>query len=311
MNDLGRVFVAGHNGLVGRALVRRLSAEPGSQLILRARTHLDLTVQAQVNDFFANERPEVVFLAAARVGGIMDNSRHPADFVRENLLIQTNVIDAAWRHGVRKLLFLGSSCIYPRLAPQPLRPEYLLTGELEETNRAYAIAKLAGIETCRGYRSQYSFDAISALPTNLYGPWDNFDPERSHVIPALIRRFVAAVSGGDEVVRLWGSGQPRREFLHVDDLAEALVTLVRGYSGEVPVNVGTGVDITIAELAAIIANQTGFRGRIEFDPTYPDGTPRKVLDVSAILSMGWRPSVDLVDGLRQTIEWFLSRERTR
>jgi GDP-L-fucose synthase len=311
MNDLGRVFVAGHNGLVGRALVRRLSAEPGSQLILRARTHLDLTVQAKVNDFFASERPEVVFLAAARVGGIMDNSRHPADFVRENLLIQTNVIDAAWRHGVRKLLFLGSSCIYPRLAPQPLRPEYLLTGELEETNRAYAIAKLAGIETCRGYRSQYSFDAISALPTNLYGPWDNFDPERSHVIPALIRRFVAAVSGGDEVVRLWGSGQPRREFLHVDDLAEALVTLVRGYSGEVPVNVGTGVDITIAELAAIIANQTGFRGRIEFDPTYPDGTPRKVLDVSAILSMGWRPSVDLVDGLRQTIEWFLSRERTR
>ena len=311
MNDLGRVFVAGHNGLVGRALVRRLSAEPGSQLILRARTHLDLTVQAQVNDFFASERPEVVFLAAARVGGIMDNSRHPADFVRENLLIQTNVIDAAWRHGVRKLLFLGSSCIYPRLAPQPLRPEYLLTGELEETNRAYAIAKLAGIETCRGYRSQYSFDAISALPTNLYGPWDNFDPERSHVIPALIRRFVAAVSGGDEVVRLWGSGQPRREFLHVDDLAEALVTLVRGYSGEVPVNVGTGVDITIAELAAIIANQTGFRGRIEFDPTYPDGTPRKVLDVSAILSMGWRPSVDLVDGLRQTIEWFLSRERAR
>ena len=311
MNDLGRVFVAGHNGLVGRALVRRLSAEPGSQLILRARTHLDLTVQALVNDFFASERPEVVFLAAARVGGIMDNSRHPADFVRENLLIQTNVIDAAWRHGVRKLLFLGSSCIYPRLAPQPLRPEYLLTGELEETNRAYAIAKLAGIETCRGYRSQYSFDAISALPTNLYGPWDNFDPERSHVIPALIRRFVAAVSGGDEVVRLWGSGQPRREFLHVDDLAEALVTLVRGYSGEVPVNVGTGVDITIAELAAIIANQTGFRGRIEFDPTYPDGTPRKVLDVSAILSMGWRPSVDLVDGLRQTIEWFLSRERAR
>jgi GDP-L-fucose synthase len=311
MNDLGRVFVAGHTGLVGRALVRRLSAESGSQLVLRSRDQLDLTAQAQVNDFFASERPDVVFLAAARVGGIMDNSRHPADFIRENLLIQTNVIDAAWRHGARKLLFLGSSCIYPRLAPQPLRPEYLLTGELEETNRAYAIAKLAGIETCRGYRSQHSFDAISALPTNLYGPWDNFDPERSHVIPALIRRFVTAVRGGDEVVRLWGSGQPRREFLYVDDLAEALLTLVRGYSGEIPVNVGTGVDVTIAELAALIANETGFRGRIEFDPTYPDGTPRKVLDVSTILSMGWRPRVDLVHGIRQTIEWFLCREQVR
>jgi len=309
MNDHGRFFVAGHTGLVGRALVRKLSAEADVELILRTRSQLDLTIQSQVDEFFASARPEFVILAAARVGGIMDNARHPADFIRDNLLIQTNVIDAAWRHGSRKLLFLGSSCIYPKLASQPLRPQCLLTGELEETNRAYALAKLAGIETCRSYRAQYGFDAIAALPTNLYGPWDNFDPEQSHVIPALIRRFVTAVRDGQEVVTLWGSGEPRREFLHVDDLAEALLLLMRSYSGATPINVGTGIDLTIAELARIIASETGFGGRIEFDRSYPDGTPRKVLDVGEIMSMGWRPRVDLIEGLRQTIQWFLAEGR--
>ena len=308
MNKGDRVFVAGHRGLVGAAIVRRLEAEGFSQLILRSHAELDLRSQAAVDAFFAAERPAYVFLAAARVGGIHANSSYPADFIRDNLLIQTNVIDAAWRNGASKLLFLGSSCIYPKLAPQPMREDCLLTGPLEPTNEWYAIAKIAGIKTCQAYRRQHAFDAISAMPTNLYGPGDNFSLENSHVLPALIRKFhEAKVNGAREIV-VWGTGSPRREFLYVDDLADAVVFLMRNYSGEGLVNVGCGQDQTILELAGEVARVVGFEGALRFDTSRPDGTPRKLLDVSRLSAMGWKPQVPLREGLQRTYRWFLEHQ---
>jgi GDP-L-fucose synthase len=295
-----KIYVAGHRGLVGSAILRRLQAEGYQNLVLRTRKELDLTDQRAVYRFFEEERPEYVFLAAAKVGGILANATYPADFIRENLLIQTNVIDAAYRYGVKKLLFLGSSCIYPKYAPQPMKEEYLLTGPLEPTNEAYAVAKIAGIKMVQAYRRQYGFNGISLMPTNLYGPGDNFDLETSHVIPALLRKFhEAKVSGRWEVV-VWGTGTPRREFLHVDDLADAALFLMRHYEGEEIVNVGVGEDISIRELAELIAKVVGFRGEIVYDTSKPDGTPRKLLDVSRLfpwdggLAFRWKkPSADV------------------
>ena len=308
MNSDERVFVAGHRGLVGAAIVRRLEAEGFSRLILRSHAELDLCSQAAVDAFFAAERPDYVFLAAARVGGIHANSSYPADFIRDNLQIQTNVIDAAWRNGATKLLFLGSSCIYPKLAPQPMREDCLLTGPLEPTNEWYAIAKIAGIKTCQAYRRQHGFDAISAMPTNLYGPGDNFSLENSHVLPALIRKFHEARASGAREVVVWGTGSPRREFLYVDDLADAVVFLMRNYSAEGLVNVGCGEDQTILELAGEVARVVGFEGELRFDTSKPDGTPRKLLDVSRLSAMGWKPQVPLGEGLQRTYRWFLEHQ---
>ena len=266
-----------------------------------------MTNQSAVDEFFATSKPTHVYLAAARVGGILDNAKHPGDFIRENLAIQSNVIDAAFRNGTRKLLFLGSSCIYPKLAPQPMRPENLLSGPLEITNRAYAVAKLAGLEMCRAYREQYGFDAIATLPTNLYGPGDNLDPEGGHVIPALMRRFVEAQAEGRDEVVIWGTGTPRREFLYIDDLAEALVTVMSRYDGVEPINVGSGEDLSIRELAEKIRAVVGFAGAVRFDNGKPDGTPRKLLDVTPIFELGWRPRVALDDGLRRTAQWMRER----
>lgn len=305
MDRGSRIYVAGHRGLVGSAIVRRLRAEGFTCIITRTRQELDLTDQAAVGRFFARERPEYVFLAAARVGGILANSTYPADFIRDNLLIQTHVIDAAYRHGVKKLLFFGSSCIYPKHAPQPMKEEYLLTGPLETTNEAYAVAKIAGLKMVQYYRRQYGLNGICLMPTNLYGPGDNFDLNYSHVIPALIRKFHEAKERGDPEVVVWGTGRPRREFLHVDDLADAAVFLMRHYDGEMWINVGTGEDLTVAELAELIRDVVGFRGRISFDPSKPDGTPRKLLDVSRLFSLGWRPRIPLREGLEQTCRWFL------
>jgi GDP-L-fucose synthase len=307
MKPDSRIYVAGHRGLVGSAIRRACEARGFGNLLLRERAQLDLREPQAVERFFAEQRPEYVFLAAARVGGIHANDSRPADFIRDNLLIEANVIDAAWRHGARKLLFLGSSCIYPKLAPQPLREEYLLTGALEPTNEWYAIAKLAGLKMCQAYRRQHGFDAITLLPTNLYGPGDNFDPETSHVLPALLRRIDAARAAGADCVTLWGSGTPRREFLFVDDLAAACLLLMERYSDERPINVGCGEDLTILELAELIAQIVGFRGRFELDRSRPDGTPRKVLDVSRLNDLGWRPQVDLRTGIRLTWDWYRQR----
>lgn len=299
-----RVFIAGHRGLVGSAIVRRLEAEGTDNLLLRSHAALDLTDQAQVDAFFAAERPDCVFLAAARVGGIHANNSYPAEFIRDNLAIQTHVIHAAWKHGVRKLCFLGSSCIYPKLAPQPLKEEYLLTGSLESTNEWYAIAKIAGIKLCQAYRRQYGFDAISLMPTNLYGPGDNFDLTTSHVLPALIRKFHEAKERGDAQIVIWGSGTPLREFLYVDDLADAAVFLMRHYSGEDFINVGVGKDLSIRELAERIAGIVGFGGAIVTDATKPDGTPRKLMDVSRLHGLGWQARTGLDEGITKTYRWF-------
>jgi GDP-L-fucose synthase len=299
-----RVFVAGHRGLVGAAIVRRLQREPHVELVLRARSELDLTNQAAVADFFARERPHQVYLAAAKVGGILANDTFPADFIGQNLAIQSNVIESAFRSGVRKLLFLGSSCIYPKHAPQPMPEDCLLTGPLESTNEWYAIAKIAGLKLAQAYRKQHGFDAICAMPTNLYGPGDNFDLNSSHVLPALIRKFTDAVAQGRDEVEIWGTGAPRREFLHVDDLADACVFLMTNYSGGQPVNVGWGKDISIAELAAMVAEATGFGGRLRFDSSKPDGTPRKLLEVSRIKALGWEPRITLAEGLASTVKWY-------
>ena len=303
-----RVFVAGHRGLVGSALVRRFRAEPDVEVLVRTRQEVDLTRQDQVEAFFAAERPTHVFLAAAKVGGILANDTRPAEFIHDNLLIQSNVIDAAWRHGTRKLLFLGSSCIYPKLCPQPIREEYLLTGPLEPTNEWYAIAKIAGLKMCQAYRRQYGFDAICAMPTNLYGPGDNFDLTSSHVLPALIRKFHEATLRGDREVVIWGTGTPRREFLHVDDLADACVFLMRHYAGEAPINVGVGEDVSIRELAELVARVVGYVGAIVNDTSKPDGTPRKLLDVSRLAAMGWKARVPLEDGVRATWRWFVESD---
>lgn len=299
-----RVYIAGHRGLVGSAIRRCCETRGFTRLILRDRGELDLRDGRAVGRFFAAERPEYVFLAAGRVGGIHANDSRPADFICDNLQIETNVIDAAWRHGARKLLFLGSSCIYPRLAPQPLREEYLLSGALEPTNEWYAIAKLAGLKMCQAYRRQHGFDAITLLPTNLYGPGDNFDPDTSHVLPALLRKIDAAQRARAGRVALWGSGAPRREFLFVDDLADACLFLMERYTDERPINVGSGEELTIRELAGLCAEVVGFRGSFEFDPSRPDGTPRKLLDVSRLTELGWKRYVDLRTGIEVTYDWY-------
>ncbi|EHM09304.1 nucleoside-diphosphate-sugar epimerase [Thermanaerovibrio velox DSM 12556] len=299
------IFVAGHRGLVGSAIVRALAARGYEQIITATREELDLTDQGEVRRFLEAQRPASVFLAAAKVGGIMANATHPAEFIYENLAIEVNVIHQAWEAGVKKLLFLGSSCIYPRLAPQPIKEEYLLTGPLETTNEAYAVAKIAGLKMCEYYNRQYRVPFISVMPTNLYGPGDNFDLETSHVLPAMIRRFHEAKESGLTEVVLWGTGNPRREFLHVDDLAGACVFLMERYEAPETVNVGSGEDIPISELAEMVKRVVGFRGAIWWDTSKPDGTPRKLLDVSKIRSMGWEPSIKLEDGLRDTYSWFL------
>ena len=306
MNPNSSIFVAGHRGLVGSAIVRRLEAGGFRNLVLRDRRELDLTRQDAVEHFFALARPEYVFLAAAKVGGILANNSYPAQFLQDNLVIQSNLIDAAWRNGTRKLLFLGSSCIYPKHAPQPMPEECLLTGPLEPTNEWYAIAKIAGLKMCQAYRRQYGFDAISAMPTNLYGPGDNFSLQNSHVLPALLRKFHEAKESGAAEVEVWGTGTPRREFLHVDDLADACLFLMRNYQGESWVNVGWGRDETIAELAETIRRVVGFQGGLRFDTSKPDGTPRKLLDTHRLTELGWTPKIGLEAGIRSTYEWFLN-----
>ena len=341
MNSDTKIFVAGHNGLVGSAIVRKLEAEGFSNLVLRRSAQLDLRAASAVDDFFESEMPEFVFLAAARVGGIHANDSYPADFIRDNLQIQTNVIDAAYRNGVKKLLFLGSSCIYPKMAPQPLKEEYLLTGELEPTNEWYAIAKIAGIKMCQAYRKQYGFNAISVMPTNLYGPGDNFDLQSSHVLPALMRKFHLAklvedgnldavradekkygpipqelldmlalrrqqdgfeATGQKPRVMLWGSGSPRREFLHVDDLAQATLFLMEKYDCAEIINVGVGGDLAISDLASLVRDTVGFKGEVVWDDSMPDGTPRKLMDISRISNVGWEASISLADGIADTYQ---------
>jgi GDP-L-fucose synthase len=299
------IFVAGHRGLVGSAIVRCLRRAGYRNLILRDRNELDLTRQDAVEAFFTRAKPEFVFLAAAKVGGILANDTHPAEFLRDNLAIQTNIIDSAYRQGTQKLLFLGSSCIYPKHAGQPMAEECLLTGPLEPTNEWYAIAKIAGLKMCQAYRRQYQFDAISIMPTNLYGPGDNFDLRNSHVLPALIRKFHEAKVAAASEVEVWGSGKPRREFLHVDDLANACVYFMQTYSDERLVNVGWGTDVAIAELAALVAKIVGFSGSLRFNTSMPDGTPRKLLDVSRATALGWAANIPLNEGLATTYEWFL------
>ena len=298
-----RVFVAGHRGMVGSALIRRLVREE-CRLLTVSRDAVDLREQATVNRWFDEHRPGVVLLAAARAGGIHANDTRPGDFLYDNLAIASNVIEASRRVGVAKLLFLGSSCIYPRYAPQPMPETCLLTGPLEPTNEWYAIAKIAGLKMCQAYRRQHGCDFVSVMPTNLYGPNDNFDPLSGHVLPALLAKIDAAFREGRDTVEIWGSGGPRREFLHVDDLADAVVFLMQTWSDEEPINIGTGTDVTITDLARLIADIVGFTGRFVFDASKPDGTPRKLLDVSKLTARGWRPRVDLEAGIRQTYEWY-------
>jgi GDP-L-fucose synthase len=306
-----RIFVAGHRGLVGSALVRCLQARGHRELLLRSRAELDLTRQQAVDAFFASEKPDYVLLAAAKVGGIHANDTYPAEFLQQNLLMQAHVIDAAYRHGTKKLLFLGSSCIYPKLAPQPMNEDCLLTGPLEPTNEWYAIAKIAGLKTCQAYRRQYGFNAIAAMPTNLYGPGDNFDLQNSHVLAALLRKFHEAKQSGAAAVEIWGTGTPRREFLHVDDLAEACLYLMNHHDTEQLINVGWGRDVSIAELARMVGEVVGYQGALRFDATKPDGTPRKLLDTSRINAMGWRPSIGLEQGLADTYRWYRDTSEAR
>ncbi len=310
MTPESRIFIAGHGGLVGSAIARRLTADGYREQVARTRAELDLENQAAVDAFFASERPEYVFMAAARVGGIQANDSYPAEFIYSNLMVEANVIHAAWKFGVRKLCFLGSSCIYPKLAPQPMTEDSLLTGALEPTNEWYAVAKIAGIKLCQAYRRQYGFDAISVMPTNLYGPGDNFHAQNSHVLPAMMRRFHEARLRGDPEVVIWGTGTPRREFLHVDDLAAAVVHLMHTYSAADIVNIGVGEDVTIRELADLVAAAVGYTGRIVTDPSKPDGTPRKLLDVSRLRALGWQPRIALADGIRETYRWFLANQGT-
>ena len=312
MNSSDAIYVAGHRGLVGSAILRRLQAEGYGNLVTRTREELDLTDQAAVRRFFDDVRPRYVFLAAARVGGIHANSAFPADFIRDNLLIQTHVIDAARQTEVEKLLFLGSSCIYPREAPQPMRESHLLCGPLEPSNEWYAVAKIAGIKMCQAYRRQHGFNAIALMPTNLYGPGDNFNLETSHVLPAMIRRLHEAMVNEAPEVTLWGTGRPRREFLHVDDLADAALFLMTHYEGEEIVNVGVGHDVSISELADLVAGVVGYRGRVGFDHDRPDGVMRKLLDVSRLSAMGWHARVPLREGIAATYAWYIENlERLR
>lgn len=305
MEKNSRIFVAGHKGLVGSAITRRLQQDGFTSLLLRDRKDVDLCNQASVNAFFEKERPEYVFLSAAKVGGILANSTYPADFIRDNLLIQTFVIDAAHRCGTKKIEVLGSSCIYPKFAPQPMKEEHLLTGALEETNEWYAVAKIAGIKTAQAYHKQYGLNAISLMPTNLYGPGDYFDLEKSHVLPALVRRFHEAKLANKADVTVWGTGSPRREFLFVDDLADAAIYLMQTYNSPEIVNVGVGEDVSIKELAETVKQVTGYAGELKFDTTKPDGTPRKLLDVSRLSALGWKAKMPLRKGIEETYAWFL------
>lgn len=303
---MNKIYVAGHRGLVGSALVRKLEGLGYNNLICRSSKELDLRRQQAVEDFFVKEKPEFVFLAAAKVGGIHANHLYPADFIYENLIIQSNILRAAYSSGVKKLLFLGSSCIYPKYASQPINEESLLTGELEPTNEPYAIAKIAGIKMCQAFNRQYGTSFISVMPTNLYGPGDNFDLENSHVLPALIRKFHEAKINQQPEVILWGTGTPRREFLHVDDLADACVFLMQHYQANEIINIGTGEDLTIRELAELIKEIVGYQGEITFDPAKPDGTPRKLLDISKLKNLGWQPEIPLRQGILATYQWYLA-----
>ncbi len=311
MKNDSKIYVAGHRGLVGSAIVRMLKEQGYNNLVYRTSKELDLRDNKAVDSFFAEEKPEFVFLAAAKVGGIVANNEYPADFIRDNLLIQTNIIDAAYRNNVEKLLFLGSTCIYPKMAPQPLKEEYLLTGLLEPTNEPYAIAKIAGIKMCESYNRQYGTQYISVMPTNLYGENDNFDLHTSHVLPALIRKFHEAKENNAPFVEVWGTGSPKREFLYADDLANASIYLMNNYSGNEIVNIGVGEDIAIKDLAGKIKEVVGFTGEIKFDTSKPDGTPRKLVDVTKLNSLGWKASISLDDGLKKAYNWFLDNELTQ
>ena len=306
-----KIYVAGHRGMVGSAIVRKLQREGYTNLVLKTSAELDLRDQVKVADFFAAEKPDYVFLAAAKVGGIVANNTYRADFLYENLAIQNNIIHSSFVNKVKKLQFLGSSCIYPKLAPQPLKESYLLSGYLEETNEPYAIAKIAGIKMCEAYRAQYGCDFISVMPTNLYGPNDNYDLENSHVLPAMIRKFHEAKERGDLTMTLWGSGSPMREFLHADDLAEACVYLMESYSDSELVNIGTGIDVTIKELAETVKQIVGYQGDIKWDTTRPDGTPRKLMDVSKLHSLGWKHKIELKEGIALAYQDFLTNVTIR
>jgi GDP-L-fucose synthase len=308
MEKTSKIFVAGHRGLVGSAIVRTLEKEGYQNIVTRTRTELDLLDQAAVREFFASEKPEYVFLAAAKVGGIMANSTQPADFIYQNLVIETNIIDSAYRSGVKKLLFLGSSCIYPKLAQQPIKEEYLMTGKLEPTNEAYALAKISGIVMCQSYNKQYGTNFISLMPTNLYGDNDNFDLTSSHVLPAMIRKFHEAKVAGTLEMMLWGTGVAMREFLHVEDMASASIFLMNTYNDGEHVNVGTGVDVTIKELAETVKSIVGYEGNIVWDSTKPDGTPRKLLDMDKLHGLGWKHTIDLKEGIERTYAWYLANK---
>lgn len=311
MNKNSKIYVAGHRGLVGSAIVRNLQSKGYTNIITRTHSELDLTDQQAVRRFFEEEKPEYVFLAAAKVGGIHANNTYPADFIYDNLMIECNVIKAAHDFNVKKLLFLGSSCIYPKMAPQPIKEEYLLSGYLEPTNEAYAIAKIAGLKMCQYFKKQYGDNFISCMPTNLYGPNDNFDLQNSHVLPALIRKFHEAKVENKPYVEVWGTGTPRREFLYVDDMADACVFLMENYDGEETVNIGTGEDVTIKELAEIIKEVVGYEGELNFDTSKPDGTPRKLLDVSKLNELGWKYRVSLKEGIIKSYEWYKTNEVLR
>lgn len=308
MDKANKIYIAGHKGLVGSALVRKLRSLGYDHLIYRTHSELDLTNQAEVEDFFEQERPEYVFLAAAKVGGINANNTYPADFIMENQLIQCNVIKSAFKNDVKKLMFLGSSCIYPKMCPQPIKEEYLLTGPLEPTNEAYALAKISGLKMCQYFNQQYGTCYISVMPTNLYGPNDNFNLQNSHVLPALIRKIHEAKLKNLDSLELWGTGKPLREFLHVDDMADACIFLMLNYNGNEFFNIGTGKDLSIRELGELIKEIVDFRGAINFNPEMPDGTPRKLLDVTKLERLGWKASIDLKEGIRQTYDWFLNNE---
>ena len=305
-----RIYVAGHGGLVGSALVREIEKRPEHSWIGKTRSELDLLDRKSVFDFLASEKPDAVIVAAAKVGGIMANSSYPVEFLSENLQIETNLIDGAHAANIKKLLFLGSSCIYPKLAPQPIKEEYLLTGPLESSNEAYALAKISGLKLVQAYRKQYQRDWVSAMPSNVFGPGDNFDENTSHVLPALIGKFHAAKKAGLGSVTVWGSGTPKREFLYSDDLASACLFLLENYNSDSHINVGTGTDLSIADLAQTIAEVVGFDGEIQFDASKPDGTPRKLLDISKLSALGWKSSFQLKDGIQKTYDWFLSQEAT-
>ena len=302
---MSKIYVAGHRGLVGSAIVRQIELQGVHEWCGESRAQVDLLDSEQVQQYIRQEKPETVVIAAARVGGISANSAYPVEFLSENLRIMVNILDACHESNVSRLLYLGSSCIYPRLAPQPIKEEYLLTGELEPTNEAYAIAKIAGVKLIQAYRRQYGRSWIAAMPTNLYGPGDNFDLESSHVLPALLRRFHEAKVSGSNSMSAWGTGAPRREFLHVDDLAQACLFLLENYDDEIPINIGCGTDVTIKELTELVAGVVGFTGNIEWDSSKPDGTPRKLLDTSRINNLGWKPTVQLSDGITETYRWFL------